>query len=52
MGIGATGKEVTFSGIIFIRLASGKIVEWWGHWDALGLMNQLGATTVPDDATR
>src|SRR5215471_18266578 len=36
MGIGPTGREVTFSGIIIIRLARGKIVECWGHWDALG----------------
>jgi len=52
MGVDPTGKEVTFSGIIFLRLASGKIVEWWGHWDALGLMQQLGATTAPTQGAR
>ena len=47
LGFDPTGKEVTFSGIIFLRLASGRIVEWWGHSDALGLMQQLGDTGTP-----
>jgi predicted ester cyclase len=25
------------------RIADGKVVERWGEWDALGLMQQLGA---------
>ncbi len=43
MGVAPTGKEVTFSGLILNRLAGGKIVAWWGHWDAVGLLQQLGA---------
>jgi steroid delta-isomerase-like uncharacterized protein len=46
MGVDATGKAVGFSGIVFVRLVGGKIVEWWGNWDALGLMQQLGAATA------
>jgi steroid delta-isomerase-like uncharacterized protein len=43
LGIASTGKQVTASGISICRIASGKIVEEWEVWDALGLMQQLGA---------
>ena len=26
-----------------LRIADGKVVERWGEWDALGMMQQLGA---------
>jgi steroid delta-isomerase-like uncharacterized protein len=41
-GIAATGKQFTISGISVTRFASGKMVEAWVNWDALGLMQQLG----------
>lgn len=43
MGIAATGKAVTLTGITILRLADGKIAERWGSADMLGLMQQLGA---------
>ncbi len=49
MGIAATGKEVTVSGITISRLAGGKIAEEWELMDALGMLVQLGA--VPQPAT-
>ena len=42
MGIPATGKAVSFTGIRIFRLADGKIVEGWVDWDTFGLMRQLG----------
>lgn len=42
MGILATNKEATVTGIQIDRLAGGKIVEHWGIFDQLGLMQQLG----------
>lgn len=45
-GIAATGKHFNISGISVARFASGKIVEGWVNWDALGLMQQLGV--VPE----
>ena len=42
MGVPATGKVVTLTGISISRLASGKVVEDWDSFDALGLMQQLG----------
>jgi steroid delta-isomerase-like uncharacterized protein len=41
-GIAATGKEVTVTGTAIDRIEDGRIVESWSHWDALGLMQQLG----------
>jgi steroid delta-isomerase-like uncharacterized protein len=43
MGIPATGKQVTVTGMNIARFADGKIIEDWGNWDALGLLQQLGA---------
>jgi steroid delta-isomerase-like uncharacterized protein len=44
MGVAPTGKEVTFSGITFLRLEDGRFVEWWGQWDVKSLVRQIGAT--------
>ena len=43
MGIPATGRQVTWTGIIISRITDGKIVEEWWNYDALALMQQLGA---------
>jgi steroid delta-isomerase-like uncharacterized protein len=45
-GIAPTGKQVAITGITIVRFANGKITEGWVNWDALGLMQQLGA--VPE----
>jgi steroid delta-isomerase-like uncharacterized protein len=46
-GIPATGKHVKVTGIFIDRVVDGKIVESWGEFDALGMMQQLGAIPVP-----
>jgi steroid delta-isomerase-like uncharacterized protein len=48
MGIAPTGNRVTFTGIAVARLADGKIEEIWENYDALGLMQQLGAIPSPE----
>jgi steroid delta-isomerase-like uncharacterized protein len=45
-GIAPTGKQVNISGITVARLSNGKLAESHVNWDALGLMQQLGA--VPE----
>ncbi len=45
-GIAPTGKQFAISGISIARFISGKMVEGWVNWDALGLMQQLGV--VPE----
>lgn len=43
MGIAPTGRGVTLKGIDILRISGGRIVERWGEFDALGLLQQLGA---------
>lgn len=47
MGRPATGKQVTVEGMHFWRVAGGKILEAWVNKDRLGMMQQLGVTTLP-----
>ena len=47
MGIPATGKQATTAGININRISGGKLVEGWGLFDQLGLLQQLGAVPVP-----
>jgi steroid delta-isomerase-like uncharacterized protein len=47
MGIPATGKQATTAGININRISDGKLVEGWGLFDQLGLLQQLGAVPVP-----
>jgi predicted ester cyclase len=42
MGIPATGKRVTITGIDINRFVGGKSVEHWVEMDTLGMMQQLG----------
>ena len=42
-GIPPTGTRATVTEMHMFRIAGGKVVERWGEWDALGLMQQLGA---------
>ena len=47
MGIDPTGNRVEISGIDILRVADGKIVEHWGNFDDLGMMQQLGVIEQP-----
>jgi steroid delta-isomerase-like uncharacterized protein len=47
MGIPATGKPVTVTGIDIFRLEGGTIVEHWSNWDMMGMMQQLGVAPTP-----
>jgi steroid delta-isomerase-like uncharacterized protein len=47
MGIPASGKQVEFMETHISRIVGGKIVERWGQWDALGMMQQIGVVPAP-----
>ena len=47
MGMPATGKQATVTGITIDLIADGRIAESWDNWDTLGLMQQLGAVPLP-----
>ena len=49
-GIPPTGKAVTVSGIAIHRFAGDQIQESWDSYDALGLLQQLGAIPAPGQA--
>ena len=42
----ATGKTFSVAGITIARSKSGRLVESWNNWNALGLMQQLGGVPV------
>ncbi len=42
MGVPATNKRVSVDGMTIHHMAGGKIMDSYSHWDALGLMQQLG----------
>jgi len=46
--MGIARKLVTTSGVMIDRIVGGKIAEEWEEYDALGMMQQLGA--VPSTA--
>ncbi|MEV6768935.1 ester cyclase [Nocardia sp. NPDC051030] len=40
-GVAATGREVSIGVMNFIRVADGKVAEFWPSFDAVGLMRQI-----------
>ena len=49
-GIAPTGKGVEVPGSVFYRIVGGKIVEFRGQLDMMGMMQQLGAIPSPQHA--
>jgi ketosteroid isomerase-like protein len=43
MGVSPTGASIAVDAITILRIAGGKIAEEWTVWDALGLLQQVGA---------
>jgi len=50
VGIPATGKSSTVTGINVDRIVNGKIVESWGIFDQFGMMQNLGVIPMPEVA--
>lgn len=42
LGVAPTARAIAYSGIDVNRIRDGRIVESWVHYDALGLLQQLG----------
>lgn len=47
LGAPPTGKSYKVPGISIFRIANGKIVEHWGVFDQLGVLQQLGMMPMP-----
>ncbi len=43
MGVAPTGNQVTVTGVLISHISEGKIVESWSNYDALGMLQQIGA---------
>jgi steroid delta-isomerase-like uncharacterized protein len=52
LGIPATGKSSTVTGIAVDRIVNGKIAESWGIFDQFGMMQQLGVIPMPEVAVK
>jgi steroid delta-isomerase-like uncharacterized protein len=48
-GIPPTGNQVEAPGIVINRISGGKIAESWANYDALGMMQQIGAVPAPGE---
>jgi steroid delta-isomerase-like uncharacterized protein len=49
IGIPPTGNQVEAPGIVINRISGGKIAESWANYDALGMMQQIGAVPAPGE---
>jgi predicted ester cyclase len=47
MGLDPTGRPIAVDAISLFRIADGRIAEEWTVWDALGLLQQVGAVPMP-----
>lgn len=47
---GATGRRVTVSGMIWVRIRDGRITTGWGEHDRLGQLQQLGVVPTGAEA--
>ncbi len=47
MGVAPSGNRAEVSGMTINRVSGGKIAETWTNFDALGLMQQIGAIPEP-----
>ena len=52
MGMPATGKHVTYVGIGIDKVVNGTITEMWLNFDALGMLQQVGAVPSPGEMAK
>lgn len=50
MGVSASGNRAQMTGITINRIRDGKISESWSVYDALGMMQRIGAIPAPHTA--
>jgi steroid delta-isomerase-like uncharacterized protein len=47
MGVTPTGERITVMGIDIVCAEDGEILDYWGEFDVMSLLRQLGITTPP-----
>ena len=48
LGVAATHKKLTITGMIFLHIEGGRIREGWNNWDQLSLTRELGLPVSSD----
>jgi steroid delta-isomerase-like uncharacterized protein len=48
LGFAATNRPAQFTGMVFVRVENGKLVEGWNCFDRLGMIEQLGMVMRPE----
>jgi steroid delta-isomerase-like uncharacterized protein len=51
-GMPPTGKSFTIPGVSIWEVRGNLLIQEWVSWDALGMMQQLGAIPAPEVAAR
>jgi steroid delta-isomerase-like uncharacterized protein len=46
LGFPPTGRAIRFTGMAFLRIENGKLVEGWNNFDQLGMFQQLGVVNL------
>ncbi|WP_306058311.1 ester cyclase [Natronococcus wangiae] len=49
MGVEPTHEELELAGMTMARIEDGNVAEMWSHYDALGLLRQIGAVESPTE---
>ena len=47
LGFPATGRRAQFTGMVFVRIKEGRLVEGCNNFDQLGMVQQLGIVSLP-----
>ena len=50
LGVAPSNAKITLDVTEIFRIADGQLVEAWDQYDRLGLMQQIGAIPIPDEA--
>ena len=48
LGFAATNRPARFTGMVFVRIENGQIVEGWNLFNQLGMLEQLGMVMRPE----
>ncbi len=47
IGVAPTGKRIAVIGMDIVRIRNGEIIDYWGEFDVMGMLRQLGITPPP-----
>ena len=45
-GVAPTGRKLSWTGTVIDRVQEDRIVESWGNWDMMSMLQQLGVIST------